>query len=202
MHIDTLDALRTLYPAPKERALRKQLTRLDVHCQRFVALSPFVVLSSGGASGAMDASPRGGPPGFVRITDDGHTLLLPDAPGNNRLDTLENIIATGGLGLLFLIPGVDETLRVNGRATLSADAALIDSFATEKRRPKLVIRIQVAEAYLHCAKSLMRSHLWSAGPHTDRAGLPSMGQMVADQVGAEPPTETQAQMVARYVHDL
>lgn len=201
MTIDSIAALRALYPPAKERALRKQLDRLDPHCRRFIALSPFAVLASSGADGALDASPRGGAPGFVRSLDE-HTLLLPDAPGNNRLDTLENIIASGRLGLLFLIPGVDETLRVNGSAQLSTDPALLAHFADEKRKPSLVIRIAVKEAYLHCAKALMRSSLWDPGTRIERSALPTMGEMLRDQIGDGAQPETQAQMLARYAQDL
>ena len=121
MNIDSLEQLRALYPAAKDRSVKKQLSALDIHCRRFIELSPFVVLASGGPASAMDASPRGGAPGFVKLRDD-KTLLIPDAPGNNRLDTLENIIGTGKLGLFFMVPGIDETLRVNGAARLSTDA--------------------------------------------------------------------------------
>lgn len=148
MRIETLGQLRTLYAAPKERAVKKQLTALDKHCKKYIGLSPFVVLSSVGSDDVLDASPRGGAPGFVKVLDD-HTLLIPDSPGNNRLDTLENIIHTRRLGLLFLIPGVDETLRVNGRAELSVAAEDIARCTTEVRAPKLVIRVNVQQAYLH-----------------------------------------------------
>ena len=209
MHITTLAELRGLYTAPKERAVKKQLSALDVHCQRFIALSPFVVLASSGASsgsnaggpGAMDASPRGGDPGFVQVPDE-HTLLIPDAPGNNRLDSLENIVACGEVGLLFLIPGVDETLRVNGSAVLSSGEADISRCSTEKRQPKLVIRITVRDAYLHCAKALMRSQLWSPAARIDRTNLPTAGQMLKDHTGVETPAETPEEMRLRYQPDL
>jgi uncharacterized protein len=201
MKIDSLDALRSLYGPAKERAVRKQLPSLDSHCRRFVALSPFVVLSSTGRNGAMDASPRGGAPGFVLAPDAG-TLLLPDASGNNRLDTLQNIVETGRLGLLFMVPGIDETLRVNGSAVVSTDADLLVAFAGSARPPKLVIRVEVREAYLHCAKALMRSKLWSPERHQERSVLPTMGQMLAEQIGDEAPAETQAQMLARYTAEL
>lgn len=201
MKIESTTQLRSLYPAPRERAVRKQLAQLDVHCRRFIALSPFVVVASGGPSGAMDTSPRGGAPGFVR-TVDARTLLIPDSPGNNRLDTLDNIIATGRIGLLFLIPGVDETLRVNGTATLRTDDGAIAAFADDKRRPKLVIEVGVAEAYLHCAKALMRSALWHPASRVDRSVLPSMGRMINDQTGIEAPAESQEAMLARYAADL
>jgi PPOX class probable FMN-dependent enzyme len=199
MHITTLAELRGLYAAPTERAVKKQLSALDVHCRNFIGLSPFVVLATGG--GAMDASPRGGEPGFVQVADE-HTLLLPDAPGNNRLDSLENIVAHGEVGLLFLIPGVDETLRVNGSAVLSLAEADIARCATQKRRPRLVIRISVRDAYLHCAKALMRSQLWSPTALTDRARLPTAGAMLKDHTGLQTPEETPEAMRLRYLPDL
>ena len=199
--IDSKESLRALYPVAKERSVRKQLSQLDRHCLRFIELSPFVVLASGAREGHLDASPRGGAPGFVKALDS-TTLLIPDAPGNNRLDTLENIVGTGRLGLLFLIPGVDETLRVNGRARLSDENSLLGCFKDEKRAPKLVIQVKVEDAYLHCAKALMRSRLWSPESRVERAVLPTMGQMLNDQTGIHAPVETQEQMVERYKPDL
>jgi uncharacterized protein len=201
MIIDSVESLRSLYLAPKERALKKQLSVLDPHCRRFIELSPFVVVASSSAAQTMDASPRGGAPGFVKSLDD-RTLLIPDAPGNNRLDTLENIIAIGKIGLLFMIPGVDETLRVNGAARLSCSEQQIRVFSGEKRRPKLVIEVTVAEAYLHCAKALMRSSLWHASSQVSRSVLPTMGQMINDQTGIQVPAETREEMLARYAPDL
>lgn len=197
--IDDLPSLRALYPEPGDRARRKQLDALDVHCTRFIELSPFVVLATGHA--ALDASPRGGAPGFVRQPD-ARTLLIPDAPGNHRLDSLSNIVAHGRIGLLFLIPGVDETLRVNGSARLTQDAEQLRHFAHDARPPRLVIEVRVEEAYLHCAKALMRSKLWNDANRVDRSALPTMGQMIADQAGLQIAPETQAEMVARYQKDL
>ena len=199
--IDSKEKLRDTYPPAKERSVKKQLSHLDRHCLRFVSLSPFVVLSSGTLEGGFDASPRGGEPGFVKAPD-GATLLIPDSPGNNRLDTLENIIANGRIGLLFLIPGVDETLRVNGRARLQDEISLIEKFKNEKRTPRLVIEVKVEDAYLHCAKALMRSKLWDPASKIDRTVLPSMGQMMHEQIGLQTPGETQEQMVERYKADL
>lgn len=197
--VDSAAALRQLYPQPKERAVKKQLNRLDRHCVRFIELSPFAVIATG--SGDMDASPRGGEPGFVKVVDE-QTLWIPDSPGNNRLDSLTNIIATGRIGLLFLIPGVDETLRINGRAQVSADPTKVGRFATDKRTPKVVIEVDVEEAYLHCAKALMRSKLWADDSRQERSVLPTMGQMINDQIGSDGPVETQTEMVARYRRDL
>ena len=200
-HITTFDALRALYGPARERSVKKEMPRLDAHATHFIGLSPLVVVSSAGAAGALDASPRGGATGFVKVLD-ARTLLIPDAPGNNRLDTLENIVQTGQVGLLFLVPGVDETLRVNGTALLSTDDADRAACADARRVPPLVIRVTVQAAYLHCAKALMRSALWDPARHVDRAVMPSMGQMLKDQIGGDLQVESQAQMLARYAADL
>jgi PPOX class probable FMN-dependent enzyme len=197
--IESKEQLRAAYPPARERSVRKQMARLDRHARRFIELSPFLVLASG-AEGRFDASPRGGDPGFVKAPDDA-TLLIPDAPGNNRLDTLENIVATGSLGILFLLPGVDETLRVNGRARLVDDPATLQSCADARRTPKLVIRVAIEDVYLHCAKALMRSKLWGAEHRVERSVLPSMGQMLQEQIGSGA-GETQEQMLERYRSEL
>lgn len=198
---DRIPELRALYGAPTERARRKDIGRLDRHCRRFIALSPFVVLASADAANRCDASPRGGEPGFVTVADDS-TLLIPDAPGNNRLDTLQNIQASGRIGLLFLVPGVDETLRVNGRARVSTDAEHIRLCTNERRAPKVVIEVRAEEVYLHCAKALMRSKLWGEANRVARSALPTVGQMLSDQTGLGLSAETQEEMVARYQKDL
>lgn len=172
---------------------------------RFISLSPFVVVSSHGADGRADTSPRGGEAGFVKVVDAGR-LLIADSPGNNRLDTLENIIATGQVGLLFMVPGVDETLRVNGTAVLSTDETECKLCEDARRIPKLVIRVNVHASYLHCAKALMRSDLWNPTKHLLRDQLPSMGEMMRDQMAGQmdPETmvETQEQMLMRYQKTL
>ncbi|MBW8315855.1 MAG: pyridoxamine 5'-phosphate oxidase family protein, partial [Hydrogenophaga sp.] len=189
MNITTLEALRALYDPVRERSAKKELPRLDVHATRFIGFSPLVVLSSAGANGALDASPRGGEPGFVKVLDP-QTLLIPDAPGNNRLDTLENIVQTGQIGLLFLVPGMDETLRVNGSAMLTTDEADRTLFTYARRVPKLVVRVTVQASYLHCAKALMRSSLWDASRQVERSVMPSMGEMLRDQIGDRLSAET------------
>lgn len=201
MRIDTLEQLRSLYAAPKERAVKKQLSALDRHCQHFIGLSPFVVLASLGLDGNLDASPRGGAPGFVKVLD-ATQLLIPDSPGNNRLDTLENIIHTGRLGLLFVIPGVEETLRVNGTAHLSVNPEDIAQCTTEVRAPKLVIRVKVAQAYLHCAKAFMRSRLWELSSQVERTCLPTMTEMINEQAAIEGVFETHEEMMLRYRNEL
>lgn len=201
MLISSISELRGLYGPARERSVKKELPSLDRHALRFVSLSPCLVLASSGMSGEMDASPRGGEPGFVKVLD-ASTLLIPDSPGNNRLDSLENIIQTRQVGLLFLVPGIDETLRVNGSAVLSLDDADLALCTDAKRRPKLVIRVTVKACYLHCAKALMRSYLWDASRHVERSQMPSMGEMLRDQIGGDIPAETQEQMLARYALDL
>ncbi len=201
MPITTVQALRQLYAAPQGRAVKKQLAALDKHCLQFIALSPFAVLATSDTQHQMDASPRGGAPGFIKATVDG-ALLIPDLPGNNRLDSLENILATGQVGLLFMIPGVDETLRVNGSAVLSVAPDDIAQCTDERRAPKLVIKLTVQAAYLHCAKAFMRSRLWSPEGRVDRSTLPTIGQMIGDQTGMVGLTETQAEMEQRYAPDL
>lgn len=201
MRIDSLEALRHLYPQPQERAVRKEIPALDTHCRRFIGLSPFVVLSTASATHALDASPRGGAPGFVRVTDDG-PLLIPDAPGNHRLDTLQNIVETGHVGMLFLIPGFDETLRVNGRASISVAPADLEACRDERRMPRSAIRVEVTSAYLHCAKAFLRSKLWSEAARVDRSVMPTAGQMISDQTGIHIPPETREDMERRYAPDL
>lgn len=199
--ITTLAQLRSLYAAPKERALKKQLAALDRHCRRFIELSPYVVLATRGADGRQDASPRGGAPGFVQVVDT-QTLLIADSPGNNRLDTLENIVASGHIGMLFMVPGVDETLRVNGLAVLSRAPEDLARCTTERRAPVLAIRVTVDEAYLQCAKALMRSALWDPASRVQRSALPTAGEMLADQTGMQTPPETPEEMRRRYEPDL
>jgi PPOX class probable FMN-dependent enzyme len=199
MHIDSVDQLRALYQGPKERALKKELPSLDIHCRQYIALSPFVVVASGDAAGQLDASPRGGLPGFVKVLDE-RTVLIPDSPGNNRLDTLENILGANEVGLLFLIPGVDETLRINGVASLHTDEEYLDLCTSETRRPKLVIKVAVRQAYLHCAKAFMRSRLWDQASQIDRHLMPTMNEMIGSQTGIH--SESQEETLKRYLTEL
>jgi PPOX class probable FMN-dependent enzyme len=199
--IDSLQELRRVYPEPKPRSLLKQLDRLDVHCRQFVGLAPFLVLATVGKDGRVDASPRGGAPGFVQVIDD-RTLHLPDAFGNNRLDSYANIVQSGRCATIFFVPGMDETLRINGRALLRDEPELLARFGSERHTPRVVVEIRVEEAYLHCAKALMRSKLWSADNRIDRSLFPSLGQMIKEQSGSPEPAETQEQALARWVNEL
>lgn len=194
--IETLDQLRTHYKAVSPRAAQKVLGRLDRHCRDFIALSPFVMLATSSAAGALDVTPRGDQPGFVAVDDD-TTLLLPDRPGNNRLDSLTNLLENPGVGLIFLIPGVDETLRINGTAEIHVDPELRARFAVEGKVPTSVLKIQVREAYLHCAKAFMRSKLWDPEAQVERSVLPTLGEMLKDQIGLAE-AESQETMLARF----
>ena len=198
--IDSKDALRRVYKAPNGRAVAKEIRLLDRHCLRFVELSPFCVLATSGAGGG-DVSPRGGPPGFVKALDSA-TLIIPDFPGNNRLDSLENIIDTGRVGLLFFVPGMDETLRVNGRATIDVEPELRALGVVDGRTPIAVVRVSVEQAYLHCGKALMRSGLWDPSIQIERSTLPSIGEMIKDQINQQTPAETQAEMLQLYRETL
>ena len=201
MNVQSLDELRQLYAQPQPRAVKKQIPLLDRHCRDFIALSPFLVMSTADERYELDASPRGGDPGFVKVTPDG-AVLIPDAPGNNRLDSLQNILATRKVGLLFLIPGFDETLRVNGDAVLSTAREDIAACTSERRTPKVVIRVAVTAAYLHCAKALLRSKLWSEASKVDRSTLPTAGEMISEQTGIHVAPESREDMERRYAPDL
>ncbi len=173
-------ALRGLYEPPMELAVLKQLDRLDAHCRNFLAHSPFAVIGSTRPGRGTDVSPRGDAPGFARVLDD-NTIAIPDRPGNNRLDTMSNIVADAEVGLLFFIPGIDETLRVNGTARLSYDPKLLAAAAVNGREPRLVILVTVREAFLHCGKALKRSKLWQGDYRVERQSFPSLGRIIVEQ---------------------
>ncbi|MBO6559529.1 MAG: pyridoxamine 5'-phosphate oxidase family protein [Nisaea sp.] len=199
--IETVEALRAIYKPVHERARQKEIPVLDQHCRRFIELSPFLLLATHNADGVVDISPRGDGPGFVAMPDD-KTLLIPDRPGNNRLDSLQNILENPTVSVIFLVPGVDETLRIRGRAEVRDDEELRTGFEVQKRLPATVIRIAIDTAFLHCAKALMRSRLWDPAAVNDRSVLPSLGQMIKDQIGIDMPVESQEEMVARYKEAL
>ncbi len=175
--------LRELYRHPSSMVKAKVLGELDNHARTFIEHSPFVLIGTSARDGTADVSPKGGPPGFVVVLDDGH-LAIPDLAGNNLLDSIGNIVNGSGIGLLFLIPGVDETLRVNGHACLTTDAEVLDACAVKDRRPKAAIGVTVVEQFMHCAKAFRRSELWSPGTWPDRASLPTLGCIIKDQIPA------------------
>ena len=181
--------LREIMGEPSGLAVGKQLDRLDRHCRDFVGLSPFVLVGTFDASGACDVSPRGDAPGFVLVIDE-KTLAIPERPGNRRIDSLVNVLDTGSVGLLFLVPGFEETLRVNGRAWVVRDADVLERTAVRGKRPKAAIGVEVEECFLHCAKAFKRSGLWEAEGRPDRSTLPTLGRMLRDQ-GAAPDARTE-----------
>ena len=201
MYLESEEQLRELYGYAKGRAKDKQLTSLERHSSNFLAHSPFVTISTYAKSGSVDCSPRGGNPGFVKIVND-NCIILPDGKGNNRLDSLVNIIETGQIGCLFLIPGVDETLRINVLARISTSPEYLSLFSDDRNPPKTCIEITIKEVFLHCAKALMRSELWSLKAQIDRADFPTMGAMINDQLSIKDDPETQEDMIARYKRDL
>jgi len=193
---DASAKLDALYNPPHKLTVAKDIGVVDKHGRRFIELSPFVAMASVGPSGAVDVSPRGGGPGFIRVSEDGKSLLMPDRPGNNRLDSLRNITeGTGEVGLMFMIPGVDDIYRVNGPASLIVDDALAAEFEEFGKVPKTLLKIEVREAYLHCPKALMRADLWGDSHRIDRASLPSLSEMVMDQLGLGKPEATHEQQV-------
>ena len=181
MAVKNYDELRTVYKPPAPRAAQKVIDHLDGHCKNFISLSPLCILSSSNASGQADASPRGDPPGFVKVLDE-KTLFLPDRPGNNQIDSLQNIVENPGVGLLFFVPGMNETLRVKGRAEIVTDKELLESAAIKRKIPLSGLRITVEEAFLHCGRALLRSHLWDPDFKIERSSYPTYGQVLADQI--------------------
>ncbi len=183
---DTEAELRAIYGLPSERAVQKTLTRLDRHCRDFIARSPFLCLSTADSDGAADLSPRGDAPGFVRVLDE-QTLLIPDRLGNNRLDSLLNLTKNPHIGLLFLIPGVDETLRVNGLGRVITRSDWLEVMSVGGKTPRSAVVVQVREAFLQCAKALKRSRLWSDDYRVARKDVPTLGQILFDQIGGATP---------------
>lgn len=179
------DSLRALFPPTHDIAVAKVMDRLDRHARAFIARSPFLCIGTQSPDGTADVSPRGDPAGFVRVLDD-RTLAIPDRPGNNRLDTLANVIANPVVGLLFMVPGFDETLRVNGRATVTRDPGLLATLAIHDRTPTVAIVVGVDEVFLHCAKAFRRSRLWDPDARQDRTAMPSLVQMILDQTTGAP----------------
>ena len=180
--IEDVEQLRESYGAPSERALKKQLNRIDKHCRDFIARSPFLVIASADPSGRCDASPKGDAPGFVQVIDD-TTLLIPDRLGNNRIDTLANLVARPGIGLIFFVPGINETLRVNGKSLITTDPALLEPLAVNGKVPRSAILVTAEEIYFHCGKALIRSDLWNPAKQIRRTDFPSLGRILADQIG-------------------
>lgn len=195
------DDLKTIYPAPSERVIAKALARIDRHAANFIGMSPFCVLATAGPDGTVDASPRGGNPGFVSIKDETR-LLMPDRAGNNRIDSFRNVLGGSGyVQLIFFVPGLDETLRVGGDAKVSADPELLQAMIEFGKPPRAVLDIAVREAYFHCGKALMRSKLWSSEARVARSAQPSISEVIHEQTGMGTP-ESHDQVEARFKTQL
>lgn len=191
--VDDEAELRRLYGQPSQLAAQKTLSRLDKHCRRFIALAPFACLATSDADGSIDVSPKGDAPGFVEVLNE-TTLLIPDRMGNNRIDGLRNVLANPHVGMIFFIPGVEETLRVNGRARIVRDEAVLRRFAVNGKPPTSVLMVEVEEAFLHCSKALKRSRLWGEDYRVERKSLPPLGKMLADQIQGVDADEAEARV--------
>jgi PPOX class probable FMN-dependent enzyme len=200
--ITSVEQLRAIYGEPRLTAANKVVHRIDEHIAAFIAKSPFMLMATVSVEGRMDVSPKGDLPGFVQVRDE-QTLLYPDRPGNNRIDGLQNIVETGRIGLIFLVPGVRETLRINGSARISVEPELLARFAVNGKLPRSVTVIEVDEAFFHCARALIRSGLWDPARHIDRSELPSMGTILAAHTGGlVDQCEYDAELPRRIVTDL
>ncbi|MFB4306825.1 pyridoxamine 5'-phosphate oxidase family protein [Actinomadura sp. GTD37] len=174
--------LREIVQEPSQIIWDKDIARIDAHARTLIAHSPLVLLATSNPDGTCDVSPKGDPAGSVLVLDD-HRLAIADRPGNHRVDSFRNVLRNPGVGLLFIVPGMNETLRVNGRATLVSDAPFFDDLAVKGRRPRLALLVDVEELYMHCAKAFLRSSLWRPDTWPDRASLPTLGRIVKDQIG-------------------
>lgn len=182
--LTTADDLRGVYKQPSDRAVAKDVGHLDRHCRRFIEMSPFLCLGTMGPEGLGDVTPRGGEAGFVHVLDD-HHLVMPDRPGNNRLDSLTNLVRSPGVGLLFFIPGFEDLLRVNGLGRITTDPDLMGRFVAHGKPPRSVLVVEVREAYLHCPKAIRRARLWERETWPDRASYPTAGQVYREQLSLE-----------------
>jgi PPOX class probable FMN-dependent enzyme len=180
--IESESGLREIYRLPKQRSLDKEVDHLDKHCRDFIAHAPFVVLATASGDGQADVSPKGGTPGFVAVLDD-HRLAIPDMSGNNRLDSMRNIVSGGAAALLFMVPGTDETMRVNGHATISIDPDVLDRCPVDGMQANVAIVVEVVTAFIHCAKALRRSGLWHPERWPDTSDMATPACMLNDHVG-------------------
>jgi uncharacterized protein len=198
--VKTIDDLRNIYRMPTDGAVKKELSYIDKHCRRFIELSPFLCMGTMNASGSADVSPRGGAPGFVHVLNE-KLLAIPDRPGNNRLDSFSNILSQPAVGLIFLVPGFEEIVRVNGIARISVEPDLVARFPVEGKLPRSVLLIEVKEAQLHCAKAVHRAGLWNPANHVDRSTFPSAGQILRDQLWLDKEVSTIDDYLAKDLRD-
>jgi len=197
--IDSLDGLRDVYREPSQTSLDKEVDHLDRHCRDFIAHAPFVVVATSTADGSrLDVSPKGGPAGFVHVVDD-HHLAIPDMSGNNRLDSIRNVVEGGTIALLFMVPGIGETMRVNGTAVVTTDPAILDAAVIAGKRPNVCILVTVRTAFIHCAKALKRSHLWEPDEWPDTSDMATPACMLRDHIGLDMTVEqSQERLEASY----
>ena len=200
--IETVDRLREIYRQPKELAAKKIMTEFEQHSRRFIELSPFLVISTTGSDGIGDVSPRGDAPGFVKVMDDNRTIAIPDRRGNNRIDTLTNIVTNPSVGTIFFIPSVAEVMRVNGDASIHDDPNLCAEFEVKGKQPATVILVEAREIFLHCAKAIMRSGLWKQEVQVERTVMPTIAQMISDQIGRDRPMQTNREVEEAYQKEL
>jgi PPOX class probable FMN-dependent enzyme len=198
--IRTKEDLRAFFGEPVPRTVQRQLDHLDDHCRHFISLSPFHVMASWGPEGA-DASPKGDPAGFVKVVDD-NTLLIPDRRGNGKVDSMMNIVDNPGVGLVFFVPGIEETLRVNGDARITTEEALLAPLAVKGKPPAAGLLITIKEAFFHCGKSIIRSKLWDEETKIERSAFPTLGRIVVDQVPGRNIEEEDAQTEMVYREHL
>jgi PPOX class probable FMN-dependent enzyme len=198
--IETESALREILDTPIPIALRKVGNTLDAHCRKFISLSPFLCLATMSRQGEATVSPRGDPPGFVQVLDD-KTLIIPDRPGNNVADSMERILEMPRAGVLFFIPGFDETLRVNGAVNITTDEGILSQCIVAGRTPKLALRLIVEEVFFHCGKSLKRSRLWDPDSRRDRQEMPSLARIILEQTADPdaPPTQEEVSETEKMV---
>ena len=194
--LNSEEALRALYGKPSERAVAKEQARLDEHTRAFIAHAPFLVMGTASADGRCDVSPKGDAPGFVHVLDD-HHLAIPDRIGNNRLDGLRNMVENPHVALIFFIPGREDTLRVNGRATISREDALLERLAMNGKRPQTALVVEVEQSFMHCPRAFKRAGLWDPQRWPDAAAVPSMQRMIWDLL----PTKPEGQTVEQYERD-
>ena len=202
MKIDTEAALRGHYEPAMELSLLKQMSHVDGHARNFISKSPFLCIATANKDGRADISPRGDPAGFVQVLNE-KTLIIPDRPGNNRLDTMGNIVDNPNVSMIFFIPGIDDTLRVVGRAHVMKDEAVLAKCAINGRVPKVAIAVSVDEVFFHCAKALKRSKFWDPKQFLDRSALPSLGRIILDQTSATGKCESDGKVeeADRFIED-
>jgi PPOX class probable FMN-dependent enzyme len=200
--IRTREQLRAIYRPPGDGAVRKELRQLDAHARNFLSRSPFVLIGTQDGEGNADVSPKGDRAGFVAALDD-HTLAIPDRPGNNRLDSWDNVLSNPAVGLIFLIPGMNETLRINGEARLTADVELCGRLAVDGKPAITALVVKIRAVYMHCAKAFLRSELWAPGSWPDRATMPTLGQILRDQLAlAQSSEDVDADLAEAYRKSL